>query len=98
MSNQLSNISDNTEALQNQGNDLQRNLTIIKNNLTDITNGCLLPDCKLDLDGLALDANFTNVPNISAQLSNIQEIVSSDFAGAADEVKIWFTHFKEIGI
>lgn len=97
MGRQLSIINNNTEELQNQGNTLQQNLTIIKNELENITKACMSPCEAPDLDGLVLDANFNNVPNISKQLSNIQDVVDSDFVGAAEEVKICFTSFKEIG-
>ena len=84
MSDQLRIINDNTKSLQDSGAALQTELSVIKTRLDGIncTGSVVCPDTS----GLVLEADFTNVPNITSELDSVQNIVNNDFAGSAEEV------------
>ena len=84
MGDQLTIISDNTKSLQDSGEALQAELSSIKDRLNAIT--CTPPVVCPDTSGLVLEANFTNVPNITNELDSVLDIVNNDFAGNAEKV------------
>lgn len=94
MSNQLNIINNNTKSLQASSKALQTKLNTIKNKLDPIVTSCAGAGLTCpDTSSLTLDADFNNVPNITAELDSVQDIVNNDFAGAAEE---GFERFKEI--
>ena len=94
MRNQLQVINNNSQRLSNLAKELDSRLNESRTNLTDINNECTKTnslssqgDCDgIDTSTLATEANFTNLPNVSAQLSNVQDVVDQDFEKTAQEV------------
>lgn len=92
MSNQLEVITNNSQRLSNLTEELNSGLNKSRTNLTEITTECSsnFPGqdfCNsVDTSSLAAEANFTNLPDVSAQLSNVQEVVNQDFEKSAREV------------
>ena len=93
MRDQLTVISDNRDDLTNLTTDLQSGLDTAKQNLTDIQiecNNISTPAPALcnevSTDGLDTQANFTNLPDVSEQLSNIEDVISNDFEKSANDV------------
>ena len=97
MSNQLEVITNNSQRLSNLTEELNSGLNKSRTNLTEITTECSskFPGqdfCNsVDTSSLAAEANFTNLPDVSAQLSNVQEVVNQDFEKSAREV--WHFNF-----
>lgn len=90
MRDQLTVISVNSHNLTTLTEDLQRGLNDTKDNLTNIQNNCSsinLTFCdQINTDGLDTQADFTNLPDVSGELSNIQEVISQDFEKSANDV------------
>ena len=87
-------ITNNSQRLSNLTKELDSRLNEARTNLTDIKNECtkisaLSRNGSCDGIGnssLATEANFTNLPDVSGQLSNVQEVVNQDFEKSAQEV------------
>ena len=98
MRNQLQVITNNSQQLSNLAKELDSRLNESRTNLTDISNECTNSlssqgGCDgIDTSSLATEANFTNLPNVSAQLSNVQDVVDQDFEKSAQEV--WHFNFS----
>lgn len=92
MKDQLEVIRSNSDNLTTLAGHLNTGLNKSKANLTDIQNQCngISPTpafCNdTDTSKLAADADFTNLPNVTEQLQNIQDVVSQDFEKSAQEV------------
>lgn len=95
MRDQLRVISVNSHNLTALSVDLQRGLNDAKDNLTNIQSNCsdINPPpnfCnEINTDGLDTQANFTNLPNVSRQLSNVEDVISQDFEKSANDVSCW---------
>ena len=97
MRNQLEVITNNSQRLSNLTEELNTGLNKSRTNLTEITTECnntfrgenFCND--IDTSALAAEANFTNLPDVSQQLSNVQEVVNQDFEKSAQEV--WHFNF-----
>ncbi|XP_020624501.1 prominin-1-A-like isoform X3 [Orbicella faveolata] len=91
MRDQLRVISVNSHNLTALSVDLQRGLNDAKDNLTNIQSNCsdINPPpnfCnEINTDGLDTQANFTNLPNVSRQLSNVEDVISQDFEKSAND-------------
>lgn len=91
MRDQLETIRSNSDNLSRLAGDLDTGLTTARNNLTEVLNDCSSlpgppPFCNnIDVENLAADANFTNLPNISSELQSIEEVVNQDFEKSAEE-------------
>lgn len=87
-------ITNNSQRLSNLTKELDSRLNEARTNLTDIKNECTKisalsgnVSCDgIDNSSLATEANFTNLPDVSGQLSNVQEVVDQDFEKSAQEV------------
>ena len=90
MRNQLKVISVNSHNLTTLTDELQGGLNDAVDNLTRIQNNCTRlgqPFCDdISTDGLETQANFTNLPNVSKELSNIEDVINQDFEQAVNEV------------
>jgi len=91
MRDQLEVIKSNSNNLSSLAGDLESGLNDAKANLTEIKNNCSslgsLGFCAdIKPDDLAAEANFTNLPNVTDQLSNVQDVVNQDFEKTAEEV------------
>lgn len=92
MRNQLKVISEKSGQLSNLTEELNSGLKKSRTNLTEIKNDCnnATQDAAfcndIDTSSLAAEANFTNLPDVSEQLSNVQQVVDQDFAKSAQEV------------
>ena len=92
MRDQLEVIKSNSNNLSSLAGDLEIGLNDAKANLTEIKDNCSsLPGppgfCDgINPDDLAAEANFTNLPNVTDQLSNVQDVVNQDFEKTAEEV------------
>ena len=92
MRNQLKVITNNTQQLSDLTKELNSGLSESKTNLTNITNECKKSFSSatfcddIDTSSLAAEANFTNLPNVSQQLSNVQQVVDRDFEKSAQQV------------
>ena len=92
MKDQLEVIRSNSNNLTTLAGDLDTGLNETKANLADIQNNCSsLPGppafCnRVDPTNLASDADFTNLPNVTEQLQNVQGVVDQDFEKTAQEV------------
>lgn len=89
MRDQLEAIRDNSKTLSQATGELNRGLTESRNNLTEIQNECTSIGqtfCNdIDPSSLASEANFTNLPNVSKELSSVQDVVNQDFEKTAQE-------------
>lgn len=85
-------ISNNSNALSNLTVDLQSGLNGTRNNLTEILANCTASFsgsdfCStIDPDDLATQADFTNLPDVSGELKNVEEVVNQDFEKTANDV------------
>lgn len=92
MRNQLEVITNNSQRLSSLTEELNTGLNKSRTNLTEIMTECNktfrgADFCNsIDTSSLAPEANFTNLPNVSQQLSNVQEVVNRDFEKSAQEV------------
>lgn len=91
MRDQLTIISVNSDNLTTLTEELEIGLNDTRNNLTDIQNECrtLGPAQFCDdisTDGLETQANFTNLPNVTEQLANVEDVISNDFEKSANDV------------
>ena len=90
MRDQLTVISVNSHNLTTLTVDLQSGLNDTIDNLTRIQNNCSsfsLPFCNdINTDGLKTQADFTNLPNVSQELSNIEKVINQDFEKAVEDV------------
>ena len=93
MRDQLRIISVNSHNLTTLTVDLQKGLNDTKDNLTRIQNNCSTisnPSPKFcndtNTDDLNTEADFTNLPDVSSELSNIEEVINQDFEKSANEV------------
>lgn len=91
MRNQLEVITNNSQRLSNLTEELNSGLNKSRTNLTEIATECnnRFPGDKscngIDTSSLAADADFTNLPDVSQQLSNVQDVVNQDFEKSAQE-------------
>lgn len=92
MRDQLTVISVNSHNLTTLTFDLQSGLNGTIDNLTKIQSDCSSltpkPDFCNDIntDDLKTQADFTNLPNVSKELSNIQDVINQDFEKAVNDV------------
>lgn len=92
MRDQLTVISVNSRNLTTLTFDLQSGLNDTIDNLTRIQSNCSslpnAPDFCNDINtgGLETQADFTNLPNVSKELSNIQDVINQDFEKAVNDV------------
>ena len=92
MKDQLEVIRSNSNNLTTLAGDLDTGLNETKASLTAIQNDCNTslgsqPFCnRVDPTNLASDANFTNLPNVTEQLQNVQDVVNQDFEKTAQQV------------
>jgi len=95
MRDQLAVISVNSNNLTTLTEELQKGLNDARNNLTTIRNGCRnitspgdpLSFCDdISTDGLDTQADFTNLPNVTDQLENIEKVIGDDFEKSANDV------------
>ena len=103
MRDQLEAIRDNSKTLSQATGELNRGLDESRNNLTEIQNECTSIGqtfCNdIDPSSLSSEANFTNLPNVSKELSSVQDVVNQDFEKTAQEVnnvKIVFSLLAEV--
>ncbi|XP_068742899.1 prominin-1-A-like isoform X2 [Montipora capricornis] len=90
MRDQLEAISDNSKSLSQATVELNSGLDESRKNLTEIQNECNTsigqPFCNdINPSSLASEANFTNLPNVSQELSSVQDVVNQDFEKTAQE-------------
>ncbi|XP_067035177.1 prominin-1-A-like isoform X1 [Acropora muricata] len=93
MRDQLEVITNNSQRLSNLTEELSSGLNKSRTNLdeikTECTNNSALSNntsCgNIDTSSLAAEANFTNLPDVSEQLSNVKEVVDQDFEKSAQE-------------
>ena len=94
MRDRLETIRNNSDNLSRLAGDLDTGLTTARNNLTEVQNNCSSlpgppPFCNnINVTNLAADADFTNLPNISSELQNIEEVVNQGFEKSAEEVRL----------
>ena len=93
MRDQLTVISVNSHNLTTLTVELQRGLNDTIDNLTRIQSNCSSVSspppafCNdINTDGLETQADFTNLPNVSQELSNIEEVINQDFEKAVNDV------------
>lgn len=91
MRDQLTIISVNSDNLTTLTEELEIGLNDTRNNLTDIQNECRTLGsaqfCNdISTDGLETQANFTNLPNVTEQLANVEDVISNDFEKSANDV------------
>ena len=91
MQNQLKAIQNNSNELSSSAGSLDAGLNAARTNLTEIQNDCnTLPGATFCNDtntaDLRADANFTNLPNVSSELQNVENVVNQDFEKSAEEV------------
>ena len=92
MKNQLEIIKNTSQSLSNLTKELQEELNVAKENLTDILKNCSrLPSVpaacnNTNPEDLATGANFTDLPDVSKELKNVEEVVNQDFEKTAEEV------------
>ena len=92
MRDQLTVISVNSHNLTTLSEDLEQGLNHTRHNLTRIQNECNginpQPDFCNDTntDDLNSQANFTNLPNVSKELENVEAVISRNFTESANEV------------
>ena len=94
MRNQLEVITNNSQRLSNLTEELSSGLNKSRTNLDEIKTNCTKnsslssnTSCgDIDTSLLVTEANFTNLPDVSQQLSNVQEVVNQDFEKSAQEV------------
>ena len=92
MRDQLEVIEVNSHNLTTLTGDLQKGLNDTKDNLTEIQTVCngispTPPFCNdVNTDDLATNADFTNLPNVSSQLTNVEDVVNQDFEKSANDV------------
>ena len=92
MRDQLEVISNNSRDLSGLTVDLQKGLNDTKDNLTSIQNDCgtitvPTPFCNdVNSADLATQADFTNLPNVSTELSKVEDVVNQDFEKSANDV------------
>ena len=91
MRDQLTVISVNSDNLTTLTEDLEIGLNESRNNVTDILNRCRnLGSAQFcndtSTDGLEAQANFTNLPNVTEQLANVEKVISDDFEESANDV------------
>lgn len=92
MRDQLEVISNNSRDLSGLTVDLQKGLNDTKDNLTSIQTECnSLPGppgfCNsTNTAALATQADFTNLPNVSTELSKVEDVVNQDFEKSANDV------------
>lgn len=91
MQNQLKAIQNNSNELSSSAANLDAGLNASRSNLTQIQNDCNTlpgpPDfCdSVDTANLKADANFTNLPDVSSELQNVEDVVNQDFEKSAEE-------------
>lgn len=87
-------ISNNSRDLSSLTVDLEKGLNDTRDNLTEIQTACnALPQspsfCNdTNIADLATQADFTNLPNISKELSNVEDVVNQDFEKSANDVSL----------
>lgn len=91
MRDQLQVIESNSDNLSSLAVDLDTGLSNARKNLTEVIDECKknlnASFCdQIDPSALTAEANFTNLPNVTDQLSNVQDIVNQDFEKSAEEV------------
>lgn len=94
MAAQLEIIKNNSGSLTSLTVDLQAGLNATKDNLTDIQNQCnsinTTPPptfCNdTNTDSLATQADFSNLPDVSKELQNVEDVVNQDFEQSASDV------------
>ncbi|XP_074614092.1 prominin-1-A-like isoform X2 [Acropora palmata] len=93
MRNQLEVITNNSQRLSNLTEELSSGLNKSRTNLDEIKTNCTKDSSlssntscgDIDTSLLVTEANFTNLPDVSQQLSNVQEVVNQDFEKNAQE-------------
>lgn len=90
MRDQLQVIESNSDNLSSLAVDLDTGLSNARKNLTEVIDECKknlsASFCdQIDPSALTAEANFTNLPNVTNQLSNVQDIVNQDFEKSAEE-------------
>ena len=88
-------VSNTTGNLKSSASKLGNELKQVKDDLERIKTDCTgqgISKCNnIDTSGLKQEANFTNLPNVDSELSNIRDIMNQNFSGAVDEV--WLHSF-----
>ncbi|KAJ7370400.1 hypothetical protein OS493_032577 [Desmophyllum pertusum] len=91
MAAQLEIIKNNSGSLTSLTVDLQAGLNATKDNLTDIQNECNAlnpapPFCNdTNTDDLSTQADFSNLPDVSTELQNVEDVVNQDFEQSASD-------------
>lgn len=93
MRDQLQVIEDNSNNLTSLAGDLDKGLNDARTNLSDIQTQCVRLGASFCNDtvntaDLKSDANFTNLPNVSSELSKVEDVVDQDFEKTAEEVSL----------
>ncbi|XP_065071190.1 prominin-1-like isoform X2 [Rhopilema esculentum] len=82
-------VSNTTGNLKSSASKLGNELKQVKDDLERIKTDCTgqgISKCNnIDTSGLKQEANFTNLPNVDSELSNIRNIMNQNFSGAVDE-------------
>lgn len=90
MRDQLQVIESNSNNLSSLAVDLDEGLSNARKNLTEVIDECKKLNAsfcdQIDPSALTAEANFTNLPNVTDQLSNVQDVVNQDFEKSAEEV------------
>ena len=92
MAAQLEIIKNNSGSLTSLTVDLQAGLNATKDNLTDIQNECNAlpgppPFCNnINTDDLSTQADFSNLPDVSSELKNVDDVVNQNFEQSASDV------------
>ena len=92
MRDQLQVIEDNSNNLTSLAGDLDKGLNDTRTNLSEIqtecaTFGASATFCNnVKTADLKSDANFTNLPNVSSELSKVEDVVNQDFEKTAEKV------------
>ncbi|XP_078357965.1 prominin-1-A-like isoform X2 [Oculina patagonica] len=91
MRDQLEIISNNSQDLTRLTGDLEKGLNDTKDNISDIQTQCATltgppPFCNdVKTDDLATEADFTNLPNVTTELSKVEDVVNQDFEKSAED-------------
>ena len=84
MGNLLEAINSTTKTLQSKFKNLTGNIESVKQDLNATCNPTLCSG--IDPDSLTTEANFTALPDVQEQLTNIQKINSNNFSKNAEQV------------
>lgn len=92
MKNSLDIVSNTSSELKSSATELENQLKKVKTDLDNIKSDCSssgIPGgcAEIQTDGLKQAANFSNLPSVDSELTNVRDIINQNFSGAVDEVR-----------